>query len=292
MRHTTRYILPKILYIIAFALLLLVFVKYMVLSGRIWQPEWKIWWSRIFYLAVFLVLLGSFITYYEYHGIGPQGGIIRRGPRGTVALTFDDGPHPVFTPQVLDVLKEKRVKATFFVVGKHVEKYPEVAQRIIKEGHDIANHTYAHRDLVPTTRRVVLNQINKTEKAIYNATGIKTTLFRPPRGIYSNAVRKLLIKKGYKVILWTVSTLDWRLLSPKRMLCRVKVYIRDGGIILFHDSGALLRKEGASREKTVEALSLIIDYLRYERGLEIIPISEMLRRLERAETQGVLGEVE
>lgn len=292
MRHTTRYILPKILYIVAFALLLLVFVKYMVLSGRIWQPEWKIWWSRIFYLAVFLVLSGSFITYYEYHGIGPQEGIIRRGPRGTVALTFDDGPHPVFTPQILDVLKEKRVEATFFVVGKHVEKYPEVAQRIVKEGHDIANHTYAHRDLAPTTRRVVLNQINKTEKAIYNATGIKTTLFRPPRGIYSNAVRKLLIKKGYKVILWTVSTLDWRLLSPKRMLCRVKVYIRDGGIILFHDSGALLRKEGASREKTVEALSLIIDYLRYERGLEIIPISEMLRRLERAETQGVLGEVE
>ncbi|MDP3014380.1 MAG: polysaccharide deacetylase family protein, partial [Candidatus Subteraquimicrobiales bacterium] len=164
-----------------------------------------------------------------------------------------------------------------------------ITQRIVEEGHDIANHTYTHRDLSPTTRQIVLYQIRKTEKAIFKATGVKTNLFRPPRGIYSNTVRKLLLKEGYKIILWTVSTLDWRQVSAEKMLRRVKLYVRDGGIVLFHDSGALLRREGASRERTIDALPLIIDYLRNEQGFKIIPVSEMLYRLEKAESEVLLG---
>ncbi|MDP3014011.1 MAG: polysaccharide deacetylase family protein, partial [Candidatus Subteraquimicrobiales bacterium] len=109
MKYTSRHIWPKVIFGLALSLLLIIFFRYLILSVRTWEPEWKLVWLRVFYLALFFVLLGSFVTYYEYHGIGPQDGIIRRGPKGTVAITFDDGPHPVFTPKILDVLKRKKV---------------------------------------------------------------------------------------------------------------------------------------------------------------------------------------
>ncbi len=232
-------------------------------------------------LVALLALVAFLISYYEYHGIGPQGGIIRKGPHeNLVSLTFDDGPSPAYTPQILDILKEKGVKSSFFLVGRNVEKYPDIARRIVAEGHDIGNHTYAHRDLVPSIRKVVLDQLRKTDLAIQNATGVKTRLFRPPRGIVSNAVRKLVVdQEGYRIILWTVSSMDWSGISPKTIVRRIRWYTRSGGIILFHDSGALIRNEGASRGNTVQVLPVIIDYLRERRGFEIIPITEMLDRL-------------
>ncbi|NCO65910.1 MAG: hypothetical protein COW32_10120 [Candidatus Aquicultor secundus] len=233
--------------------------------------------------AVFLV---AFVSYYEYHGIGCQDGIMRRGPHeNIVAITFDDGPNSTYTPQILDVLKEKGVKATFFTVGLHVKKYPDIARRIVDEGHDIGNHTYTHKDLVPTTRRMILAQVHKTDQVIQRITGVSTNLFRPPRGIYSSAVRRLLVdEKGYRLILWTVSSVDWRGLSPRSILRRIARYARPGAILLFHDSGALVRREGASRENTVESLPLVIDYLQ-AKGYEIVPISEMLRRQEEQEIE-------
>lgn len=239
-----------------------------------------------------LGLMAAFISYYEYHGIGPQDGIVRRGPHeNIVAITFDDGPNPSFTPQILDILKEKGVKATFFVVGLHVKKYPEVARRIVAEGHDIGNHTYTHKDLVPSTRRMVLAQVHKTDQTIKRVTGVSTNLFRPPRGIYSNAVRRLLVEEeGYRFVLWSVSSTDWRKISPKKILKRIARYTRPGAILLFHDSGALIRREGASRDSTVESLSMVIDYLR-SKGYEIVPVSEMIRRLEEEEMEaaGIWG---
>lgn len=222
-----------------------------------------------------------FISYFEYHGIGSQDGVMRRGPHeNVVAITFDDGPNPIYTPQILDILKEKDVKATFFVVGLHVKKYPEIARRIVAEGHDIGNHTYTHKDLVPSTRRMVLAQVHKTDHVIKHVTGVATNLFRPPRGIYSSAVRKLLVdEERYHFILWSVSSTDWRKISPGNILKRVARYTRPGAILLFHDSGALIRREGGSRENTVESLGMVIDYLR-GKGYEIMPITEMIRRIE------------
>ncbi|HEY3375524.1 MAG TPA: polysaccharide deacetylase family protein [Candidatus Aquicultor sp.] len=243
--------------------------------------------------GIFLLIpiVAAMVSYYEYHGIGCQDGIMRRGPHeNVIAITFDDGPNPIYTPKILDVLKEKGVKATFFVVGCHVKKYPEVAKRIVDEGHDIGNHTYTHKDMVPSTRRMVLAQTRKTNHIIEQVTGANTKLFRPPRGIYSTAVRKVIVdEEGYNLILWTVSSVDWRGLSPQRILRRITRFARPGAILLFHDSGALVRREGASRENTVESLGLVIDHL-HARGFEIIPISEMLRRLEEQEmeTSGIL----
>ncbi len=233
-----------------------------------------------------VAFLFAFISYFEYHGVGPQDGIMRRGPHeNIVAITFDDGPNPVYTPQILDILKEKEVKATFFAVGLHVKKYPDIARRIVAEGHDIGNHTYTHKDLVPSTRRMVLAQVHKTDQVIKRVTGVATNLFRPPRGIYSNAVRKLLVdEEGYRLILWSLSSTDWRKINPSSILKRVARYIRPGAILLFHDSGALIRREGGSRENTVESLGMVIDYLR-DKGYEIVPVSEMIKRIEEEEME-------
>lgn len=233
-----------------------------------------------------VVGLAGFISYFEYHGIGCQDGIVRRGPHeNVVAITFDDGPNPLYTPRILDILREKGVKATFFVVGLHVKKYPDIAKRIVNEGHDIGNHTYTHKDLVPSTRRMVLAQAHKTSQVIERVTGTSSNLFRPPRGIYSSAVRRLLVdEEGYRFILWTVSSIDWRKISPKAILRRIARHTRPGAILLFHDSGALIRREGASRENTVESLPMVIDHLR-SKGYEIVPVSEMLRRIEEQEIE-------
>lgn len=199
-----------------------------------------------------------------------------------MALTFDDGPHPVYTAQVLDILREYDIKATFFLVGRHVLKYPEMAKRIEQEGHDIGNHTFTHKDLLTAKRRVLLSEVDKTDKAIHEVTGISTKLFRPPRGALGPACRRALVEKGYRIVLWTVSAADWSGISPKAITARVMRYTKPGGIVLFHDSGALVRSEGASRGNTVKALAEVIEKLR-AKGFEIVPVSSMLSDLAAAE---------
>lgn len=219
----------------------------------------------------------AFISYFEYKGIGSQDGIIRRGSSRlpVASITFDDGPNPKYTPMVLDILKEKQVKATFFLIGKHVEKYPAVARRILLEGHEIGNHTYSHKELFPTRKRIIKNQVHKGQRAIEKNLGIKTELFRPPRGLYTNAVRQMLVNFNYKIILWTISSTDWIGLSPAKIALRIQKFIHYGAIILFHDSGALVKAEGANRENTVKALPLVIDLLK-ESGYQILPVGEMI----------------
>lgn len=226
--------------------------------------------------ACLLALFAGFISYYEYRGIGSQEGITRRVNEGPyVSITFDDGPSPKYTPALLDTLKRFDVKATFFVVGKHVKKYPEIVKRIVDEGHDIGNHTYNHRDLVPATKATVLKELRRTEEVLQDTLELKTNLFRPPRGIYNQTVRKLLVEEGYEIILWSLSSCDWRPNSPSGILKRVKRFAKNGSIILFHDSGAMVRKEGGSRGNTVKALPMVIEYL-LEQGYKILPVSELI----------------
>lgn len=254
-----------------------------------WLSKWFVFRAHIpglFILSV-TVIAGA-ISYYEYHGIGPQGGIVRRGRNHPyIALTFDDGPNPEYTPKILDILKEKEAPAAFFMVGKHVEKYPDVARRVFAEGHDIGNHTYSHRDLVPAAKKTIIKEVDKTDQAIARIIGVRTRLFRPPRGILSNAGRKLLVDLGFTIAMWTVSAIDWRGTPPKAMVKRIMHHIKTGGVILFHDSGAMIRREGADRGNTVEALPLIIDELRRQ-GYEIVPLSTMIRELDHIDTGELL----
>lgn len=229
-------------------------------------------------IALTLASVGGFMSYYEYRGVGPQEGIIRRGPRfgeKVVSLTFDDGPSPVYTPKILDVLKEHKVKATFFVTGRHVKKYPEIARRIVKEGHDIGNHSYSHCNMILLNEKQLFNEISQAEQAIVESTGLRPVLFRPPRGIYNNRVRQRVLAEGYRIVLWSVSSLDWSFLSPKAIAFRVRQFVRNGSIILLHDGGSLVKREGGSRKGTVHSLPLIISFLK-SRDYQIVPVSELV----------------
>lgn len=222
-------------------------------------------------------LLGMF-TFYVYYGIGSQPDIYRSGNRSSnmVALTFDDGPSLEFTPAILDILKEYNVPATFLLVGSHVEKYPEIAQRIVEEGHEIGNHTYNHRN-IPTLSTVDLHQeLLEATAVITSVTGVYPAYVRPPRGMYDGRFRRMANLLGQEIVLWTVSTRDWRYgVTADSIVKTVKTQVRGGDIILFHDSGALIKNEGGDRRATVLALPEVIKTLR-EKGLEIVPLSRLL----------------
>ncbi len=217
-------------------------------------------------------------SFYVYHGFGHQPDIYRNGNREfkMVALTFDDGPSAEFTPAILDILKEYQVPATFFMVGSHVEKHPEIAQRIVAEGHEIGNHTYSHRNL-PTLSTGSLNrEIMEATKIIASVTGVSPQYVRPPRGMYDGRFRRLANLLAQEIVLWSVSTRDWRYgVTPDNILKTVNNRVRNGDIILFHDSGALVKSEGGDRRATVLALPQVITLL-HEKGFEIVPLSVLL----------------
>jgi|GEM_PF-208790 len=237
-----------------------------------------------FFSLAFLAL-SVLISYYEYHGFGSNEGIIRRGPsKKVVALTFDDGPSPEYTPLILDVLKKHNVKATFFLVGKHVKKYPDVARRILAEGHEIGNHTYSHRDLVPSTIKKLKREILQNQELIKEYLGVETRLFRPPRGIYSEAVRQFVVKNGLTMVLWSLSGIDWAGTPASLIAKRILRYTHPGAIILLHDSGALIRSEGHSRINTAKALDKAIPALK-ERGYRFVTVSELISLIRDEQTE-------
>lgn len=189
-----------------------------------------------------------------------------------IALTFDDGPDPVDTPAILDLLNEYEAKATFFLIGKHVAKYPEIAKREVISGHEIANHTYSHRYF---NRNVAVEKIQdemaQAEEAIYNSTGQRTHLFRPPGGYYNDIVVKASKKSGYQVVMWSwhQDTEDWNTPGVHKIVNKVLKNARNGDIVLFHD-----HVEGKSQ--TVEALKQILPELK-NRGFKFITVSELLK---------------
>jgi peptidoglycan-N-acetylglucosamine deacetylase len=234
------------------------------------------------YLTIAVILttaaaVSGFIYYYEYHGFGSQDGIWRggRGESKTVAITFDDGPSLEYTPRILDILKEKNTKATFFMTGALVETYPEIAARVAAEGHDVGNHTYNHVNLVFLKGPELTREIEMGERALTEATGIRPVLFRPPRSILSAEAKRLLADKGYSVIMWTASAADWTGLNERYIMHRLKKAVKPGAAFLFHDGGALVKNKGGRREGTVLALPLVIDMIR-NKGYKLVTMSEML----------------
>ena len=147
-----------------------------------------------------------------------------------VYLTFDDGPIPEVTPWVLDVLERKGVKATFFMVGDNVRKHPEVYRMVVERGHHVGNHTFNH---IQGIRFLTQNYLANVQKA---ADYIPGKLFRPPHG-HMRIPQLLFLRKKYRIIMWDVVTRDYNAsLPPERILENVKRYVRNGSIIVFHDS--------------------------------------------------------
>ena len=223
-------------------------------------------------------LLMGIAYYYVYHGFGLQTDIIRRKPSAgnKVVLTFDDGPSEVYTPDILKVLAEKGARATFFMVGSHVEKYPEIAKKVIEEGHEVGNHTYGHITVPNSPPPQLAAQIMRTNLVILQITGVYPQYLRPPRGLYDMRMRRIAKLLGQELVLWSLSSQDWHSRANKASITRRVVERAAGGdIILFHDSGSLLNSEGANRKPTVEALGPIIDGLR-AKGLEITTMQEFM----------------
>ena len=227
-------------------------------------------------LTISAVFLG--VHFYVYSGFDYQPDIYRTGNPGTnqVAITFDDGPSREFTPAILDILREHNVPATFFLVGVHVEQYPDIARRIVEEGHEIGNHTYRHINMPTASNKTLYEEVIKATRVITQVTGEYPKYIRPPRGVYDARFRRLSHVLGQQIVLWTTSTRDWRYGTSAQAIVKRAVSTAKGGqIILFHDSGALVRNEGGDRSATVRALPFVIEGLR-EKGLEIVPLGELL----------------
>lgn len=180
--------------------------------------------------------------------------------RKAVYLTFDDGPIPEVTPQVLAILDRYGVKATFFMVGENAVKHPEVFEQVRAGGHSIGNHTYNHIKGLRMRTRAYLNNIGKADSVLGG-----TCLFRPPYGRFWIWQKLALFRQGYEMYLWDVLTHDYNPnYTPERMLAVIQRYTRNGSIINFHDS---LK----SNERMLEVLPQAIEWLQQE-GYEILPL--------------------
>ena len=155
---------------------------------------------------------------------------------GRVALTFDDGPNPRWTPVVLDVLDEYDVKATFFVNGFRVVDNPELTAEIVRRGHSLQNHTYGHNRLPQLSDAGIMRDIVRGADAIRDAAGTESTCLRPPWGLSNSRVRRIAAEAGEKVVLWTIDSEDWNHQSSTRAIDYVLEDLRPGDIILMHDS--------------------------------------------------------
>lgn len=172
-----------------------------------------------------------------------------------VHLTFDDGPDPRWTPQVLALLRRYDAHATFFVLGRSVEAQPALARRIVREGHTIANHSYDHARLTSLSEPQLGNQIDRAEAAIRRATGVRTHLLRPPFGAIDARTRGLASARGYRAELWDVDPQDWRRPGAAAIVANVLAGVRPGATVLLHDGGG-------DRSQTVAALASVLETLR------------------------------
>ncbi|MFC4076405.1 polysaccharide deacetylase family protein [Salinithrix halophila] len=200
----------------------------------------------------------------------PADQIVLQGQGGskTAALTFDDGPDARYTGEVLDLLREEGVKATFFVVGQEVRQHPDVLRRIDREGHKIGNHTWSHPFLPKLTDTKVQEELDKTDREVARLTGRRMTLMRPPYGAYQG-VEKAILSRSYRIINWSVDSLDWRKGRGATVIEQhVTNAVRPGAIILHHSGGG-------DRSATVKAVKKEIRYLK-KKGYRLVTVDEML----------------
>jgi peptidoglycan/xylan/chitin deacetylase (PgdA/CDA1 family) len=184
----------------------------------------------------------------------------------SIAITFDDGPNAELTPKLLDMLKERGIKATFFVVGRNVEEYPGIVARMATEGHEVANHSWSHPALTKLGVESFRKQIENTNEAIAKATGKRPVLMRPPYGATSVSLNKRLNDQfGLKVILWSVDPLDWKYRNSNRVYNAIIQNTRPGSIILAHDIHAT----------TVAAMPATLDAL-LAKGYKFATVSELI----------------
>ncbi|MGO8790410.1 MAG: polysaccharide deacetylase family protein [Terriglobia bacterium] len=202
--------------------------------------------------------------------------VLSRGPREgkRICLTFDDGPTLQFTPQVLDILREHRVPAAFFVCGKNVEKHPDLLRRIVAEGHEIGNHTYSHPYVFFKSRRRIAEEIDRTQAIIEKVSGFRPNIFRPPYGSRWFGLVPTLLERGMHLVLWSATGYDWRNDVPGITRATLRA-LKPGAVILLHDGRETRPAAEIDRSRTVSALPEIIAGAR-EQGYTFAPLREFL----------------
>ena len=186
-----------------------------------------------------------------------------------IALTFDDGPHPRYTLEILQILEQYGIHATFFFVGENVSYYPDVAREVASAGHEIGNHTYHH--IAPgshTDVKTLRDELSRCEQVIQQMTDTSPKLFRPPQGNWNNVLYSLAREKEYEIVLWNIDTLDWAHTPADQIIQHVLERAQSGDIILMHD----YQSGGCT---TINALKTLIPAL-LERGFHFVTVSELL----------------
>lgn len=221
--------------------------------------------KRIF-LACLVVIILFVIGVNAEEVKGVHRSVLNESKR--IALTFDDGPHPHQTKEILDVLDRYDVKATFFMVGVNVKNYPETAALVIKNGHEIGNHTLTHRHLQMMDDGAVLAELTGCEDALEELCEYRPHLFRPPEGAITESVLRCAKKEDYELVLWSIDTRDWETKNADKIVDTVLRQIKPGDIILMHDYIG-------RGSKTPQALERLLPIL-LERGYEPVTVSRLL----------------
>jgi len=248
-------------------------------------------WPRV---AAVTLLVAALLTIFWYVTESPKnqmwGQTVTSEPlkQKAVALTFDDGPNPPYTDQIVDYLHSQHVQATFFVVGLAVQAHPDSVRREVKDGDIVGNHSWDHAHLVLLSRAHVVRELTSTEDEIKRVAGVRTTLFRPPFGARDFTVIQAAHQLGYQVIMWSVPLpADWQRPAPDVIAARVLKYVKDGSIIVLHDGN---RGKAADRKNTVEATKLIVTALKAQ-GYRFVTVPDLMK-MGYAESMTAPGPVE
>lgn len=197
----------------------------------------------------------------------------RQGPSDEkkVALTFDDGPDSVYTPQILDILGKEKIKATFFLIGERAKLFPDVVKRMAKEGHIIGNHSMTHPNIVKLDEKQTAKEIKDCEAVIKSLAGYRPALFRSPYGSLDPEKVRSISKLKVKIIAWNVDSLDWKSLTAEQVKANILENAREGSIILQHSSGS--KEEDLTG--SVAALKDIIKILKKD-GYKFVTVPDLL----------------
>ncbi|MBM4289036.1 MAG: polysaccharide deacetylase family protein [Deltaproteobacteria bacterium] len=225
-----------------------------------------------------ITLLTGLLAWCLLAGVQPLAGmeIVYRGDATTpaVALTFDDGPSPRYTPQILEVLSQHQAQATFFVLGRHAQRYPHLVRAIAAAGHEIGNHSYSHLRLAQESLKVCQEEVARTKTLLAGLGVPPSGLFRPPYSEVSPQLRQVAAAQGQRLILWSINSADYNGDSGPVIAERVLQHVGNGAIIIFHDNDEF---DGADRQPTVAALRLFLPILR-QREVAMLTVSGLLGR--------------
>jgi peptidoglycan/xylan/chitin deacetylase (PgdA/CDA1 family) len=186
----------------------------------------------------------------------------RRGPDpGAVSITFDDGPHPQGTPAVLEILRDADAKATFFLIGENVERYPSLTAEVAAEGHTVAIHGQRHRNMLRLTPSQFSSELDRAEATIGEATGTEPKLYRPPYGIFSPVGLKICRRRGLEPMLWSRWGHDWRRRrTSEKIVLEITENLAGGDVLLLHDADHYSGRD--SWRSTVGAIPMIVAAIR------------------------------